>query len=137
MVSRTIERFQPYALAILRITSGFMFWQHGLQKFGMLEGRVREFPDLTWFAGVLEIVGGPLVALGVWTRPVAFLLSGQMAVAYFRSHAPRDLWPILNGGEAAFLFCFIFLFLATAGPGAISVDDWIGRRSGGARKTGA
>ncbi len=110
-----------------------MFWQHGLQKFGMLEGRVREFPELTWFAAWLEIVGGPLIALGVWTRPVAFLLSGQMAVAYFRSHAPRDFWPILNGGEAAFLFCFIFLLLATVGPGAISVDSWIGRRSGEAR----
>ena len=110
MVSRTIERFQPYALAILRITSGFMFWQHGLQKFGILEGRPREFPDLTWFAGVLEIFGGPLIALGVWTRTVAFLLSGQMAVAYFRSHAPRDFWPILNGGEAASCSALSFCF---------------------------
>ncbi len=125
-----LERLRPHTLAILRITTGFMFWQHGLQKFGMLDGRVREFPDLTWFAGVLEIVGGPIIALGLWTQPVAFLLSGQMAVAYFRSHAPRDLWPILNGGEAAFLFCFVFLFLATAGAGRFSVDGWMKARAG-------
>jgi putative oxidoreductase len=105
-----------------------MFMQHGLQKFGFLEGRVRVFPDLTWFAGWMEVIGGPLIALGLWTKPVAFLLSGEMAVAYFRSHAPRNFWPILNGGEPAFLFCFIFLFLVTAGSGAFSVDGLRRRR---------
>ena len=128
MMSIRTERFQPYALALLRIASGFMFLQHGLQKFGLLDGRARVFPELTWFAGVMEVVGGPLIALGIATKPVAFLLSGEMAVAYFRSHAPRNFWPILNGGEAAFLFCFIFLFLATAGPGKFSVDGLRGRR---------
>lgn len=125
----SLERFKPYTFAALRIAAGFMFWQHGLQKFGMLQGSVREFPDLMWFAGVLEIAGGPLIALGLWTRPVAFLLSGEMAVAYFRAHAPASVWPILNGGEAAFLFCFIFLFFATAGAGRFSVDGWMSGRS--------
>lgn len=125
-----LEKLQPYTLLLLRITAGFMFWQHGLQKFGMLEGRLREFPDLTWFAGVLEIAGGPLLMIGLWTQPLAFLLSGQMAVAYFRAHAPGGFWPILNGGEPAFLFCFIFLFLATTGAGRFSVDSWMRGQAG-------
>jgi putative oxidoreductase len=77
---------------------------------------------LPWVAGMLELVGGLLIILGLFTRPVAFLLSGEMAVAYFMSHAPRGLWPIANGGELAVLYCFIFLYLFTAGPGPWSVD---------------
>jgi putative oxidoreductase len=117
-------------LSILRIVIGFTFWQHGLAKFGFLEGRIREFPELTWFAGVLEIVGGLLIALGIFTKPLAFLLSGQMAFAYFLSHAPDGFWPLLNGGEPAVLYCFTFLFLAVAGAGKLSVDSWLERRIG-------
>jgi putative oxidoreductase len=120
----------PYTLAILRITSGFMFWQHGLRKFGYLGGNVAEFPALAWFAGVMEMIGGPMIALGIFTKPLAFLLSGEMAVAYFRAHAPRSFWPILNNGEDAALYCFIFLFLWTAGSGALSVDRILAKKLG-------
>jgi putative oxidoreductase len=79
-------------------------------------------------AGILETVGGALMALGLFTRPVAFILSGEMAVAYFRQHAPRGPWPILNGGELAILFCFLWLFFSAAGPGPISLDALIRRK---------
>jgi putative oxidoreductase len=79
-------------------------------------------------AGILEVFGGALMALGLFTRPVAFILSGEMAVAYFRQHAPRGLWPILNGGELAVLFCFLWLFFSVAGPGRISVDTLIRKK---------
>ena len=125
MLSKLANKLQPYTLTILRITTGFMFFQHGLQKYGFLEGRIREFPELTWFAAVMEVLGAPLIMLGLFTRSVSFLLSGQMAVAYFIAHAPRGFWPVLNGGEHTALFCFIFLLLATTGPGALSVDRWI------------
>ena len=130
MTKGAAGRLYPYVLAVLRITTGFMFWQHGLRKFGYLEGRPTEFPALNWFAGVLEAFGGPLIALGVFTKPLAFLLSGEMAVAYFRAHAPRGFWPILNGGEGAAMFCFIFLFLWIAGPGKPAVDNWIAKKAG-------
>src|SRR3990172_4754418 len=87
VISNLTGKFYPYTLTVLRVMTGFMFWQHGLQKFGFLDGQVREFPDLLWFAGVLELFGGSLIALGIFTRPVAFLLSGQMAVNYFLAHA--------------------------------------------------
>ncbi len=125
MLSRATERFQPYALAVLRVAIAFMFIQHGLQKFGFFEGRMREFPDLLWFAAVIEVAGSPFIALGLFTRPVAFLLCGQMAVAFFRSHLPAGFWPILNRGEPAFLFCFIYLFIFFAGPGKWSLDRWL------------
>ena len=130
MISNLTAKFYPYVLTILRVMIGFMFWQHGLQKFGYLAGNVPEFPDLRWFAGVLELFGGTLIAFGIFTRPVAFLLSGQMAVAYFSAHAPGGFWPILNGGERAFLFCFVFLFIVTAGPGKFNLDNWIAKRFG-------
>ena len=78
--------------------------------------------SLFWIAGVLEMVGGLLILIGLFTRPVAFLLAGEMAIAYWMVHAPRNLFPALNGGDAAILYCFIFLFLVFAGPGALSVD---------------
>ena len=130
MISSVLERFNPYTLSILRITTGFMFLQHGFQKFGVLDGRIREFPELTWFAGLIELVGGVLIALGVFTRPVALLTSGEMACAYFLAHAPGGFWPVLNSGERAYLFCFIFLFIVTAGPGKFSIDGWIARKFG-------
>ena len=118
--------------ALLRIVTGLMFWQHGAQKlFGWLGGpQVPELASLRGLAGVLEFFGGPLVILGLFTRPVAFLLSGEMAVAYSMVHAPRGLWPIMNRGEVVVLYCFTFLFLAAHGAGPYSVDALLGRRKG-------
>jgi putative oxidoreductase len=114
----------PYGIAIVRIVAGLLFWQHGLEKlFGFAGAR----PEPTLWAirgvgGILETIGGPMIALGLLTRPTAFVLSGEMAVAYFRSWAPRGFFPIANGGEEATLFCFLYLWLWTAGPGAWSLD---------------
>ena len=124
-------KLSALTLNLLRIVTGLMFWQHGAQKlFGMLDGNAVE-SWLAWprgIAGILEFFGGIMIALGLFTRPVAFVLSGEMAVAYFWSHVPRGLWPILNGGERAVLFCFIFLFLWSAGGGDFSLDGWRKRR---------
>ena len=117
----------PYAIALVRIVAGLLFWQHGLEKlFGFAGAR----PEPTLWAirgvgGILETIGGPLIAFGLFTRPTAFILSGEMAVAYFRSWAPRGFFPIANGGEEATLFCFLYLWLCTAGPGAWSLDGLI------------
>jgi putative oxidoreductase len=121
----------PYVQSLLRIVSAFVFFLHGTQKlFGFPSATPLPsamLMSLIGVAGVLEVVGGSLMALGLFTRPVAFILSGEMAVAYFRQHAPRAFWPILNGGELAVLFCFLWLFFSVAGPGPISVDA-LGRR---------
>jgi len=114
----------------LRVVTGLLFMQHGVQKmFGLLidpsrgpwTGAPAMFSQF-WFAGVLEVFGGALIVLGLFTRPVAFLLSGEMAVAYFQAHFPRSFWPILNGGEAVVLFCFIYLHLFAVGAGPWSID---------------
>jgi putative oxidoreductase len=117
---------------LLRVVTGLMFWQHGAQKlFGWLGGeQVQELASLRGLAGVLEFFGGSLIILGLFTHPVAFILSGEMAFAYFMSHAPQALWPIMNRGEAAVLFCFIFLFFAAHGAGRYSLDAFLSRRRG-------
>ena len=116
----------PRLLSILRIVAALIFMAHGTQKlFGFPAPPASGLPaamSLPWFAGVLELVGGALLALGLLTRPVAFVLSGEMAFAYFIGHAPRNLYPVLNGGDAAILYCFVFLYLAAAGPGPWSLD---------------
>ncbi|WP_288431609.1 DoxX family protein [uncultured Agrobacterium sp.] len=119
-----LSRYQPYALAALRIIAALLFIEHGTQKlFGFPASQMEgSLPTLLLVAALLELVGGILVLVGLFTRPAAFLLSGQMAVAYFMAHAPKSVFPVLNGGDAAILFCFIFLFLVTSGPGAFSVD---------------
>ncbi|MXP61910.1 DoxX family protein [Roseomonas sp. M0104] len=124
------QRLAPYALAALRIIAALLFLEHGTQKLLGFPapppgGNLPAAFTLAWTAGVLELAGGALLALGLFTRPVAFVLSGQMAVAYFMAHAPRSFFPVLNGGDAAILYCFIFLYLVFAGPGALSLD---GRR---------
>ncbi|HKG95836.1 MAG TPA: DoxX family protein [Gemmatimonadaceae bacterium] len=119
-------------LSILRIMTGLLFMQHGGQKLlgwfgGMPQGMtVSPFTQI-WFAGVLELVGGLLIAIGLFTRPVAFLLCGEMAVAYFQAHFPRSPIPLVNQGELAVLYCFVFLYLAVRGAGPWSVDAMMGR----------
>jgi len=121
----------PRVLSILRIVAALIFFEHGTQKLLGFPPPTRPSPEmlsLSWFAGVIEIVGSPLLVLGLFTRPVAFILSGEMAFAYWLSHAPRSFFPILNGGDAAILYCFVFLYLAFAGGGAWSVDQALRRR---------
>lgn len=119
---------------LLRIVAGFLFWGHGAPKlFGWLggfgpDGGRAELASVFGLAGILEVFGGLLIVLGLFTRPVAFVLSDEMAVAYFWRHVPRGLWPWENGGEPAALFAFIFLFFAAAGGGALSLDAWRRRR---------
>ncbi len=115
--------FKPYLYATLRIVAGLLFMQHGAQKlFGVLGGRQQELLSQFGLAGVVELVGGAMIAVGLFASPVAFVASGQMAVAYFQAHAPRAWFPIQNGGEEAALYCFLFLFIAASGSGKLSID---------------
>ncbi len=120
------QRFAPHAQGLLRIAAALLFLQHGTAKlFGVPHVAMFDGLKLLSFlgaAGTIELVGGALILLGLFTRPVAFVLSGQMAVAYFFFHAGQDLWPLLNKGELAALYCFVFLFFAAAGPGAFALD---------------
>jgi putative oxidoreductase len=123
------------AHTLLRVVTGALFMQHGVQKlFGLLLDPSRPWngapPIFTqfWVAGVLETFGGLLIVLGLFTSPVAFLLAGEMAVAYFQAHVSRSFFPVLNGGEHTVLFCFIFLFLCATGPGPFSLDAWLQKR---------
>ena len=123
-----LGRLQSYAYAALRIVAGFLFALHGYQKvFGWFGGRAADLTSLLGAAGMIESVAGVLIAAGLWTRPVAFLASGEMAVAYFRAHLPRGPWPIQNGGELAALYAFLFLYVALSGAGPLSIDSLRGR----------
>jgi len=116
----------PRVLSILRIVAALIFMEHGTQKLLGFPPSDRPSPELfslIGLAGVLELFGGALLVLGLSTRPVAFVLSGMMAVAYWMAHAPQSFFPILNGGDAAILYCFVFLYLVTAGGGAWSLDN--------------
>jgi putative oxidoreductase len=126
-----ISRFTPWMLSVLRIVTAFLFMAHGSQKlFHFPPGAhaAASLSPLLLWAGILEFWGGLLLLLGLFTRVVAFLLAGQMAVAYFLRHAPRSFWPIVNMGESAVLYCFVFLYLAAVGGGLWSVDHWWHRR---------
>ena len=116
----------PYLRSLLRIAAASAFITHGTQKlFAMPVSEPRDpvaLVSLFGLAGALEAFGGALMLGGLFTKPVAFLLAGQMAAAYFMAHAPRGFWPILNGGELAVLYCFIWLYIAAAGPGPWSLD---------------
>jgi len=118
----------PYLLSVLRIIAAFVFIQFGSAKLLAIPaaimpgGGTAPLTSLPGFAGSLELVGGALLLLGLFTRPVAFLLAGEMAIAYFMGHAPQGFWPVLNQGTPAILFCFIWLYISSAGPGLWSVD---------------
>src|SRR5687767_15497625 len=121
-----LVRFSPHALAALRIMAGLLFLAHGTVKlFGWPEvegmGRV-PLASVAGVGGIIEFVAGALIALGLFTRAAAFIASGEMAVAYFMFHAPQSFYPIVNGGDAAILYCFLFLYLFFAGPGSFSLD---------------
>jgi putative oxidoreductase len=118
----------PRLLSILRIVAALIFFEHGTQKllgFPVSDRPAPELLTMGGIAGVLELVGGALLALGLFTRPVAFILSGEMAVAYWWAHAPQSFFPVNNGGDAAILYCFVFLYLFAAGPGPWSLDAWL------------
>jgi putative oxidoreductase len=120
-----LSRWQPQLLGVLRIVTGLLFLEHGLSKFfGFpVPFPVHPLPTLLIAAGVIECAAGVLVTVGFFTRIAAFIAAGEMAVAYWMQHFPKSPWPIANMGEAAILFCFIFLYLAAAGPGAWGVDS--------------
>jgi putative oxidoreductase len=129
--------FEPQLRSLLRIVAGFTFSLHGYQKFfGALGGPQAELGSLMGVAGVLETFGGALIILGLFTRPVAFLLAGQMAVAYFKVHIWINVWPLLNNGEITVLYAFTYLWLCAAGPGPWSLDRilWPQADSGALRK---
>jgi putative oxidoreductase len=124
--------WQPRVLSLLRFMAGLLFMEHGMSKLfdfphGTLHPTFATQP-LLFVAGILECFGGALVAIGLFTRPVAFLLSGEMAIGYFMFHAPKSFFPLQNAGEAAVLYCFIFFYLFVAGGGAWSLDRLRGRR---------
>ena len=131
MIETLESVWAPRVLSIVRIVCGLIFMEHGTQKWLAFPPSGRAAPDffsMSGFGGIIELVLGPLLILGLFTRPVALIVSGEMAIAYWWSHAPRGMFPILNGGDAAILYCFIFLYLAFAGGGAWSLDRMIWKR---------
>lgn len=126
-----VDLWSDRAKSVLRIVAGFLFMSHGMQKLlGFPAPAAHRFQlfTLSGFAGVLELFGGILLLIGLFTRPVAFILSGEMAFAYFIAHAPQNFWPLINRGELAVLYCFVFLYFAAAGGGAWSVDNGLRNR---------
>ena len=119
---RFMERYTDVTYALLRIISGLMFATHGAQKvLGLFGGQKVEVP-LMIFGGWIELIGGLLIAFGLFTSFAAFICSGMMAVAYFMAHAPSGFWPVMNHGESAVLYCFLFLYMASRGSGRFSID---------------
>jgi putative oxidoreductase len=133
-LGQTWSRAAPYWQSILRIVAAFVFMGFGASKLFAFpaavlpHGMTARPPSLPWTAGWLELIGGALLLVGLFTRPVAFLLAGEMAVAYFMVHLPKGFWPTVNGGVAAVLFCFVWLYLSAAGAGPWSLDAVLRRR---------
>lgn len=128
-----MNKWQPLLLSVLRLITGFLFIEHGTQKvlgFPPSEKPMTfELFSMIGFSGTLELVGGALIFLGLFTRVAAFILSGEMAVAYFMVHAKGGFWPVNNHGELAVLYCFVFLYLVFAGGGPVSLDALIRRKA--------
>jgi putative oxidoreductase len=124
-IFQRLSPYQPQALAVLRIMAALLFIEHGTMKLFAFPAQAGDgtLTTLSLIAALLELFGGILIAIGFLTRPVAFILSGEMAVAYFMAHHPKSFFPVLNGGDSAVLFCFVFLYLVFAGAGAWSVDN--------------
>jgi putative oxidoreductase len=134
-----LAHYAPTMLSVLRIVTGLIFLEHGTQKFlsfppGEMAGVGWAFDNPGAYAGIVELIAGGLLVLGLFTRIAAFVASGTMAVAYWMAHAPQNFFPVNNMGDAAILYCFVFLYLVFAGPGPISLDEALGRRSVTARR---
>ncbi|HUK34446.1 MAG TPA: DoxX family protein [Vicinamibacterales bacterium] len=128
-MNRLLGRFEPAAYAAMRIVLAFLYWSHGVRwLFGAFGGHPARVLTLVWVAGVIETICGTLMGLGLWTSCAAFVASGEMAVAYFMVHNPRGPVPLQNGGEVTVALCFGFLYLATRGSGAFSVDRFRRKR---------
>ncbi len=125
-----LDKWTPQLLSLLRFVVGFLFLWHGSEKLLHYPASMGDIPlmSLMGLAGILELVGGALVCIGLFTKPVAFILSGEMACAYFMAHFPHGLLPVQNGGDAAVLYCFAFLYLSSAGGGPLSVDAKLRKR---------
>src|SRR5436305_905230 len=126
-----IETWAPRILSILRIIVGLLFFEHGTSKYLSLPASQATGVNpatLSGISGIIELIGGVLIVLGLFTRPVAFILSGNMAVAYFLAHAPRGFFPLLNGGELTIVYCFVFFYLAVAGGGVLYLGYLFYRR---------
>lgn len=131
MNTNTLRDWAPRVLSIVRIIAGLIFLEHGMQKLiGFPAGDMANIPfnNMSAYAGVVELVAGALIAVGLFTRPAAFLASGTMAVAYWTVHAPQNPFPLNNGGDAAILYCFVFLYFVFAGPGPWSLDATLRKR---------
>jgi putative oxidoreductase len=118
----SLEKGRPYILSILRIVAALLFLQHGLQKYFNFPSAGPPMRPLLYAQGAIEIIGGVLLFVGIYSRVVAFILAGDMAFAYFLAHSPRSFYPAVNGGDAALLFCFVFFYVFFAGGGPWSVD---------------
>jgi putative oxidoreductase len=122
-MDRWLSKYSDFLYAGMRLMIGLLFACHGVQKlFGMLGGESQVSNPMLLAAGIIEFVGGGLVAIGLWTGYAAFIASGEMAVAYFLAHAAEGFWPILNKGELTVVYCFIFLYIASKGSGALSIE---------------
>ncbi|WP_421992944.1 DoxX family protein [Roseococcus sp.] len=121
----SLDAWSPRVLSVLRFVSGLLFLMHGTQKYFSIPTRANPGPELLsqmGVGGMIEMIGGALIMIGLFTRPAAFICSGMMAIAYFQFHAPNNIFPILNRGETAILFSFVFFYLTFAGPGPWSLD---------------
>ena len=137
MNNATLALWSPRMLSVLRIVAGLLFFEHGASKlFGVPHNASfdnLQLYSLIGLAGVIEVIGGALLTIGLFTRPVAFIMSGEMAFAYFMAHAPKNMFPVLNGGDPAVLYCFLFLYFFFAGGGEWSLDAMRSRQATPAR----